>query len=275
MKRKKLKLKSLFIGLCWVFMLSACGDRPSWVLSENKMESLLFDVNLAETEVNLNYTVYRNDTYNNKRQELLDAVLRKHKVTQQQFDTSLVWYNAHLDKFFKIYERIGKSYTKLSDTLQTQITEDTQRLTELNRVNIWQGHEIYTLQSTGQPDNTFSFRIDSVDWERGDHFELAFDVLGINKSIRPEVVFYVSSNDTTVSNKCVIEINGSFSRIVYPRSLAAGTVSGFIHIPKNPAKGMLVLSNFKIYHKKPLEFTRQKLKEIQSKENRKLFKQSS
>ena len=107
-----------FIGfLLGLFLLTACSqERPSYVLSDRRMEDVLYDLNLVENAINDNYAVFSGDSA--RRQQLLDYVFQKHKITEQTFDTSLVWYNAHLDKYMKINENVDKRYAKvLADLL--------------------------------------------------------------------------------------------------------------------------------------------------------------
>jgi hypothetical protein len=102
-----------FIGFAFgLLLLTACNqERPSYVLSDSRMENVLYDLNLVENAINDNYAVFAGDSA--RRQQLLDYVFEKHKITEQTFDTSLVWYNAHLDKYLKINEKVEKRYAKV------------------------------------------------------------------------------------------------------------------------------------------------------------------
>ena len=249
MKRKRLKLSwSVIIFL--FLLLSACGNRPSWVLSEKKMTDVLYDVHMAESEIEMNNRIYQINSEKGleNRQELLASIFRKHKITEQRFDTSLVWYNSHLERYFKIYDELNKRYTLLSDTLQALTEKENQRLAKPERTNIWTGAKDYLMLPTKQSQNSFTFRIDSIDWSSGDSFELTFNTLGINKTIRPEVMFYAMCADTTIISKGHIETNGLFVQAISPRSKKVRAVSGFVHIPGIQSNACLVISDFSIYH---------------------------
>ncbi|GHS95979.1 hypothetical protein FACS189421_00230 [Bacteroidia bacterium] len=85
------------------------------------MENVLFDLYIAETEIRENYAVFHSDSI--RRQLLLHSVFEKHRISEQKFDTSLVWYNAHLDRYLKINEKLTARYTLLIENLQAEVQE--------------------------------------------------------------------------------------------------------------------------------------------------------
>ena len=105
-----------FFAYLSVCVLVACTNRPFHVLPEKKMEDILFDLYIAETEIKENTILY-NDSL---KRELLQSVFKKHKISEQKFDTSLVWYNAHLEKYMKINDKLTERYTVLINTLQAE-----------------------------------------------------------------------------------------------------------------------------------------------------------
>ncbi|GHV20784.1 hypothetical protein FACS189428_0250 [Clostridia bacterium] len=108
------------IGFILFFLLfTACTNRPWNVLSEKKMENLLFDLYIAETEIKENSPVFQSDSL--RKQQLLHSVFEKHHVSEKRFDTSLVWYNAHLDRYLKINEKLTERYTLLITKLQAEV----------------------------------------------------------------------------------------------------------------------------------------------------------
>lgn len=101
--------------MCIVFFLFSvcfysCNDRPSYVLSDKMMENFLFDLYIAEAIIK-NKADFHTDY---KQKEILFySVLDKYNVSEQEFNATLVWYNAHLEKFIKINEQLIIKYVFL------------------------------------------------------------------------------------------------------------------------------------------------------------------
>ena len=92
--------KSLFI-LC--VLLAVVGCRPRGVLSNREMRNVLYDLHLADGALQVAGYHYGHD------QELAayyKNVLAKHGITQEQFDSSLVWYTDNPQIFNKIYPKV-------------------------------------------------------------------------------------------------------------------------------------------------------------------------
>ena len=88
----------------FVFAVAGCKvKRPSDVISESKMENLLYDYHLAKSMGdNLPYSE------NYKKALYLDAVFKKYGTTEAVFDSSLVWYTRNTEVLSKIYEKVSK-----------------------------------------------------------------------------------------------------------------------------------------------------------------------
>jgi hypothetical protein len=116
--RNPLKISRIGLITVCLCVLTACNGRPRYVLSDSKMENVLFDLHLAENVISDNYMIFSGDSV--RKQQLLNSVFDKHKITEQTFDTSLVWYNAHLDKYLKINANLSQRYANLLAGLQAQ-----------------------------------------------------------------------------------------------------------------------------------------------------------
>lgn len=94
--------------LCFVcmFALAVAGctvKRPDDVISESKMENLLYDYYLAKAvSDNLPYDE------NYKKALYLNAVFEKYGTTEAVFDSSMVWYTRNTEVLSKVYEKINK-----------------------------------------------------------------------------------------------------------------------------------------------------------------------
>ena len=94
----------LCILLVCVPMLMSC--RGSDVLSKRKMVAVLTDLHRMDGMLQVSGALR-----NPKTDEMAyyDAVLESHNVTRAQFDSSLVWYTRHPQRFNKLYPRVLKN----------------------------------------------------------------------------------------------------------------------------------------------------------------------
>lgn len=86
------------------FVVAGCKvKRPNDVISESKMENLLYDYHLARSMGdNLPYSE------NYKKALYIDAVFKKYGTTQAAFDSSMVWYTRNTEVLSKIYDKVRK-----------------------------------------------------------------------------------------------------------------------------------------------------------------------
>ena len=89
----------LLLSLSLMQMLVACSSTPDYVLSEDDMAALLVDIHKGESYVDMHYNVYSDSRSDSLRKVLRQSILRKHNVSQELFDTSLVWYGHHIDTY--------------------------------------------------------------------------------------------------------------------------------------------------------------------------------
>ncbi len=94
----------LWILLVALTLCSACGKRKI-LLSEHKMEDVLFDYHLSMSMMRLEGA----DSIRSK--QYLQAILTKHNITQEQFDSSMVYYMTHADRMRDIYEHLSSRFT--------------------------------------------------------------------------------------------------------------------------------------------------------------------
>lgn len=114
--RRKLNSTILCIGLLLV-VLSSCTVRPRSVLSPKEMTDVLYDLHSAEG-------VLQAAGYNMGKDEELNAyyetILMNHKITQAQFDSSLVWYTDNPKQFCIVY---GKVVQRLKEDRDAALEE--------------------------------------------------------------------------------------------------------------------------------------------------------
>ncbi|MCL2649942.1 MAG: DUF4296 domain-containing protein [Candidatus Azobacteroides sp.] len=213
------------------------------------MEDVLFDIHIADAEISDNYTDFRSDE---KKQELYASVFKKHHITREQFDASLVWYGKNLSKYLEIYDRLGKRYATLSDSIVARI--DRQKIqsakTDSNQVYIWEGPKAFMLTSLPGK-NMFSFDLDTIKLSSKEHYEFTFDVLGItNSSATPLVTLGIGFPDSVFVGRRKITDNGLFTISISPADSITGNPThlfGSIYLPPQKEDTKIVIHNIKLY----------------------------
>jgi len=212
------------------------------------MEKVLYDVYLSEAEINANYATFSSDSA--RKQELLNSVLKKHKITEAVLDTSLAWYSGHLEKYFKINENVSKRFTQDLEKLRKQdgkspilhaISAD-QILLPVDKENI-------LLKSSDLLNNAYSYKADTVLNRYGGSYELRFNILGVSSSLRPVVTLCVQCLDTAFVKRDTISRNGLFVTYLDIRQgKQAKKLYGSIYFPEvNPGMTVLI-KDFTLTH---------------------------
>jgi len=212
------------------------------------MEKILYDMYLAEVEINNNYAAFSSDSV--RKQELLNSVLKKHKITEAVLDTSLAWYSGHLEKYFKINDNVSKRYTAAAEKIRRKegISLKPQTTASAGELILPIGKENFFLQSIDLRNNAFSYKVDTVLNRYGGEYELRFTVLGLD-SMRPIVTLCVQCLDTAFVKRDTLSRNGLFTTTLNVRQgKQAKKLYGSIYFPEvNP--GMTVfIRDFTLSH---------------------------
>lgn len=106
MKNRYSLLLFVFISVTGL-LSSSCGGRPSNVLSEDKMVSLMVDMELTEAYVNTQTGYSGQDRIN-----MGERVLKAHGVSQESLDTTLAWYGRNMDSYSQLFDKVDKEIEK-------------------------------------------------------------------------------------------------------------------------------------------------------------------
>lgn len=213
------------------------------------MEAVLYDLYIAEGEINNNYTVFSTDSA--RKQELLNSVFKKHKIKEAKLDSSLTWYSGHLDKYLKINDKLSKRFTKLSDDLRKQ-QESEMQAKELIKAafDMPIKETAFFLTANDLLQNTYTFDTDTISQRYGGAYSLEFNVLGITAELRPVVTFCAKCADTTFVIRTVLEKNGLFeSNLDIPPMKQIKELYGSIYFPEIYPAMNVFIHDFSINHK--------------------------
>ena len=139
--------------------LASCQvKRPGEVLSDEKMEVVLYDYHVAKA---LGEQLPYNENY--KRVLYIESVFRKHGITEAQFDTSMVWFSRHPEAFRTVYEKVNARLKAAKDQVEDLIALRDNKPKESqpgDSIDVWAWEPVYHL--TGMPhDNRVLFELPS------------------------------------------------------------------------------------------------------------------
>lgn len=162
--RRIVMLSTVCLLLCCIF--HSC-DKGNAIIPASDMEKILYDYHLADGMASeskggydKNVLVYR------------AAVLRKYGVTQDKFDTSMVYYMRHTDELYAIYQHISD---KMQDEARSLGANTTASVTSAgDSADVWNGAKSVTLMPY-QPYNLYSFKLKTdTTFHKGDKLLLSY-----------------------------------------------------------------------------------------------------
>lgn len=165
-------MKWVLFAIQLLFLSGCKPSLPDGVLSKRDMEDILYDYHLAQTMAE------RSASRSIDERTYEDAVFRKYEVTQEQFDSSLVYYMRHTGELYEIYENIVERYKKEAEALgasESELNKYSALSAAGDTANIWAGEKSFMLMPK-VPFNhkSFSFKTDSS-FHKGDKLMLNFD----------------------------------------------------------------------------------------------------
>lgn len=160
---KKIKHIGVFLlFIVGMMMLCCCNSRPRGVLSDDKMVSLMADMELAEA-----YNNYHTATPQ-ERIDLGKSVLKAHGVTEESLDTTLAWYGRNLDDYARLFDKVDK---EISNRRKKYTINPEHKNKEED--NLWPYSRHLVLSSLSGYD-ALSFSFPRPDVEKGGVINLSF-----------------------------------------------------------------------------------------------------
>lgn len=223
MQRPVIYLVLFIVVLCY-----SCGRRPRHVLPEDKMTDVLYDIQLAQA-------IYRSDAQFNtdeRKDALVESVLRKHKISQADLDSSLLWYSDNIEYYMAINDSVA-SRLRNNSNLAVNARAG------LNPGRDFSKYLIPPFAFLSQSDPTMSFNLDSnkIKTTNFSNFDFKFKILGVNPLIKVESAVFFTYKDTLIRNVISIERDSiySFSKPNIADSLLTN-IAGYIHVNSKGGK---------------------------------------
>lgn len=178
---------------------SGCNSVPGYVIPPDSMAELLADIYTAESIVDINRTSYMTDSM---KKVMKQSVYLKHGVTEQQVDTSFVWYGHHIEQYVEIYDKVIEILEK--DVAQASAT-GTKFGIAGDSVDTWQWSRHFDLTKLS-PSRIVTFDLPKDEnWQKGDVYAWAMKT--INNRMPLKWGISAEYPDGTVEY-CQSDING-------------------------------------------------------------------
>jgi len=204
-------------------------------MPEKKMVDVLVDIQLVQA-IYIRNSQFSSD---DKKDALVEGVLKKHKITQAELDSSLMWYADNI----AYYETINDS---VSSKLKARNSLYANNATILGQSKAQ--HLIPPYFNLNQSTPTLSFDIDSIKIKTFDvpKFKLRFNVQGVSNLQEIEAGVFFRYKDTIVKHILPIDKNQLyiFNKPNLGDSLLK-SISGYVHLKD---KKLAPLSNVMLYN---------------------------
>lgn len=243
-----------------VLCFGACKPgTPSQFIQPAEMEDILVEYHLARSAASENGDW---DTQNYNRMLYMDAVLQKHGLTPEQFDSSLVYYYTRSDRFIDIYQRVVarlEDQAVLLGASEGEIGRFASLDNQGDTANIWP-HNTTMLLFPRPPYHCyeFSFVGDST-FRAGDTFLFQFISDFVYQSGTKDAMLYLQAAypDTVVIRQTRFSSSGlNQLRLEGPKDATLKQLSGFFYLggtdDRSTTVRLLFISNIQLirFHQK-------------------------
>lgn len=220
-----------------MLLLYSCSRRPGYVISENKMIDVLYDIQVAQAIYNTESAEY---STTEKKDELINGVLTKHRITQADLDSSLLWYSDNMSVYKELNDTVAARLRKRSDNLRKQIADRTIGQS-LKRERLLPN---YTYLTDNDP--LLSFMVDSFNIKMFDtkNFLLSFDIQGLTLAQKVRVGLTFTYKDTIIITSSLIRENSHY-QIQKPQVADSllKSISGYIRLQNQNTPAQVMIYN--------------------------------
>jgi hypothetical protein len=219
-----------FIATFVVAFLTVSCDHDKHIISSGEMEDILYDYHLADAMAQ-----QADGGYAKNAVAYRAAVLKKHDVSQSDFDSSMVYYMRHTDQLHTMYQHISDRMQEEADKLGAGSTGGV--TAQGDSADVWNGERSFVL-IPNEPFNLYSFDLKTdTTFHKGDILLLNFKSDFIfQDGMRDGVVMLAVTlgNDSVASS--VTHISSSMAssvQIADNDSLGIKQIRGFFFLAKN------------------------------------------
>lgn len=178
------------------------------------------------------------------RYKYIQAVFKKHRITEAQFDSSMVYWSGRAENFTNIYENVVTRVQAQAERMGIEATANQDKFATLTNegdtANIWLGKDFTCVVANPvQCIYSFQMKADST-FKPGDTFIWRFKTQFVGRSMNNEAIallnFYYET-DTVASVTDLLRNSPKNELLYYPSkgldSLNLRSISGFIYLPNS------------------------------------------
>ncbi|MCR4994754.1 MAG: DUF4296 domain-containing protein [Bacteroidales bacterium] len=230
-------LTMLCIGVTATF-LSGCRPKPPKdIISVGKMERILYDFHMAQGYAECTpHDSVPTDVY---RYELIQAVYRKHGITEEDFEYSMAFYCSDLQTLHKIYANLERRFEREAAAYgETNVKDVYSDLSaDGDTANVWGGQPIMVVRNSSR-ENVLSWHqeCDST-WLPGDVLLWRFNPQPFSSRRMSIFVADLVVNYTNDSVRAAVRSSSSSSvvelRVPNPDGWTPRSLSGHLYVPVN------------------------------------------
>ena len=253
-------MKKYWIFIVIMGLMASCGKGiPSDIIQPKQMESLLYDYHLA--------VGVSSSQKNAEKEACRKYVFNKHRVSEEKFDSSMVWYTREAQELSAIYERLEKRFERehshVEKLLASRGGEKISITLPGDTVNIWRESDFYWLSEAPLMNLTsFDFKTDT-NFRAKDAFlwNADFHFLSEGKAVMGLNVVY--DNDSVAGEVKWITESGKYSIYLSNDSTCRMVaMNGFFYVPQDSLQEpMLLINNLELtrYHRNDPEMSSENL----------------
>lgn len=231
--------------LCAFF--SCRSKQEEGVLRKSKMSKVLYDYHLAQAMAeqagSSDSTAYFKHLY-------VEAVFRKHGISEKEFLHSLKWYTRHTEDLYEIYQGLDKRYTEASLSMDGGQVSINPLNVLGDTAHLWQGPSHQLLSSSGINRFTFELLADTS-YHPGDRLQWEFStrwVYGEGTKSATAVLSVCYDNDSVASSIQYVYSSGKQSVVQKLGKRKPKSITCFIYqnAPWSASPKLLMLSDISL-----------------------------
>lgn len=220
-----------------VVAFTACNRVPDEVIQPEAMAQLMADMRVADAVVSVNSREYPTRA---SKDALREAVLERHNVTTEQFDSSLVWYGHHIEKYQEVTDRS----IEILQLRQAEVGAMASAAMSVagDSVEVWDAARYFNMSSrTPSRFLTFHYKSDR-NWQPGDIYTWRVKFIVPPSSAQWAITTTYDDGSTEVASASLYVAAPGRQEISFftDSTRVARTISGWLRVESDGIKPIIV-----------------------------------